>query len=335
MPLKDLQGQDRAVGQLRAALHRGRIPHAYLISGVVESDLREVGQRFAEALLCPVNAEGCGECPSCTRATRGLHPDFLGATLESGAKEVKVEAVRELCAALQLKPVEAGRKIGLIPEADRLSTAAQNALLKTLEEPPPGTVQIQEARSEDRLLPTIRSRCVRLRLGTLPEAQLLERLRKLDSAAPGDLELVARQARGSMARAEELLSRSGGGFKARRDQILGHLASLLRDHGRAGGASAALELAETAAEGRERAVELLEVLASSLRDILLVRGGADSRWLLGADRAEALASLAKARSTAQLLAGLDDLAEASLALEGNSSPRLQVEAAALRLTGLA
>ncbi len=131
MPLSEIQGQDRAVAMLRAAVHGHRLHHAYLISGAAGAGAGEVASRFAEALLCPNDPEGCGVCSACDRARRGLHPDLLRAGLdrEGGSKEVKVEAIRELCSALQLKASEGGRKVALLADAERLSASAQIALL--------------------------------------------------------------------------------------------------------------------------------------------------------------------------------------------------------------
>lgn len=109
---------------------------------------------------------------------------------------------------------------------------------------------------------------------------------------------------------------------------------LLEQHGKAKAALAALALAEGSADGREEAAETLEILASALRDVLLLRGGAEARWILTPDLARDLTGLSRGQSEGRLLGALDDLAKAALALEGNGSPRLQIEAAALRLGGL-
>jgi DNA polymerase-3 subunit delta' len=343
MPLSEIRGQDRAVAKLRAALQGCRLHHAYLVTGVPGVGVPELAQRFAEALLCPNDPEGCGKCSACDRASRGLHPDLLRAGLdrEAGNKEVKVEAVRALCGGLQLKASEAGRKVALLADADRLSPSAQNALLKTLEEPPPGTVLILACEAEERLLPTVRSRCSRITLGPLPESLLVERLtsgpgtRRLDAGEAG---AVARMSRGSLARAESF----GSGFRERREGLLSGVAALLRGRGKPEAGLAAVELAEQFAEDRERAIEAVEVLAMFLRDLLVIQGqagpadaGEKPPVLLVPDQAAVLAELAVKVSPAQVLEGLAALNQAALALEGNGAARLQLEAAALHLGGLA
>jgi DNA polymerase-3 subunit delta' len=301
MPLSEIRTQDRAVAKLRAALRSGRLHHAYLITGSPGAGVGELASRFAEALLCPTDPEGCGVCSSCDRARRGLHPDLLRAGLdrEAGNKEVKVEAIRDLCAALQLKASEGGRKVALLADADRLSASAQNALLKTLEEPPPGTVLILACEAEERLLTTVRSRCSRIAL-----------------------RWPARDAS------------FGAGSGERREKLLARGVALLQVRGRPEAGLAAVEIAEDFAEDRERATESLEVLAMFLRDLLARIGGTGPEYLLVPDTAAALDELAGKVSAAQALEGLDALRMATLAIEGNGAPRLQLEAAALHLGGL-
>jgi hypothetical protein len=178
---------------------------------------------------------------------------------------------------------------------------------------------------------------LRIRLGPLPEDLIVEKLAKLSggkAAEPTELRLAARLARGSMARAESLLSRSGGGFRERRAVILGSFETLLRERGKPGAVAAALELAEQL-DGREQVAEAIELLAASSRDLLAARSGVADARLLSPDRARSWVTIGEGVSAAQLLQGIAALAEASLALEGNGAPRLQLEAAALRLGGVA
>jgi DNA polymerase-3 subunit delta' len=296
----------------------------------------ELAQRFAEALLCPNDPEGCGVCSACDRARRGLHPDLLRAGLdrEAGNKEVKVEAIRALCAGLQFKASEAGRKVALLADADRLSPSAQNALLKTLEEPPPRTVLILACEAEERLLPTVRSRCSRIALGPMPEALLIESLTSTTGARrmdPSEAASVARLARGSLTRALSF----GAGFRERRERLLAGAVALLRSRGRPEAGLTAVELAEEFAEDRERATEAVEVLATFLRDLLAVQGGTAAEHLLVPDKVAVLTELSSKVSPAEALEGLVALRDAALALEGNGAARLQLEAAALHLGGLA
>lgn len=331
MPLSEIQGQDRARAQLRSALRSGRRHHAFLITGLAGVGVPEVAARFAEALLCQRDPEGCGLCSTCDRARRGLHPDLLSVGLEEGAREVKVEAIRGLTTALQLHASEANGKVALIRDADRLNPSAQNALLKTLEEPPLHTVLILASEAEERLLPTVRSRCLRIGLRPLPEDLLAERLvasRQLDLPTAT---LLARLSRGSQTRAESF----GGGFRERRMRLIALAKSLVEGQGTPVAALTALELAQEFSDDREKAAEALEVLIAFWRDLLVCQQPVLSASLLAPDQMEMLSALATGLSPGQVLAGLAALRDAALALDGNGGPRLQLEAAALRLGGVA
>jgi DNA polymerase III subunit delta' len=333
MPLSEIQGQERAVAKLRAALRGGRLHHAYLVTGSPGVGVPELSARFAEALLCPRDPEGCGVCPSCDRARRGLHPDLLRASLdrEDGAREVKVEAIRAMSAGLQFKASEAGRKVALILDAEHLSASAQNALLKTLEEPPPATVLILACEGEQRLLPTVHSRCLRLALGPLPESVLIERLTSRSSMDSEEAALVARLARGSATRAESF----GAGFRSRRERLIAQTVALLRGRGKPDAALRALDLAQEFSEDRERTGEALEVMAAFLRDVVASQAGVSVEHLLSPDQAPVLAELSGRLSAPEVLRSLDALREAVVAIEANGGLRLQMEAAALRIGGVA
>lgn len=201
--LSNIRGQERAVGLLRSSIERGRIHHAWLLSGADGVGKETTARAFAASLLCGERGEGeadaCGQCPSCGKVARGTHPDLVQVLPEASAvergmlakedlprtpsRDLKIEQIRGLERVLSVAPVEAPRRVVLLLEADSMNVPAQNAFLKTLEEPPAGTHLILIARAGDALLPTIRSRCVRVPFLPLPEEQVaawLEQERQLD-----------------------------------------------------------------------------------------------------------------------------------------------------------
>ncbi len=149
------------------ALRAGRAAHAYLICGPEEGPLQELAMEGAALLLCGEEREAapCGVCQDCVLFGAGSHPDFFTLLPEPGKKSIGVDAVRAACAQTESRPVRGGRKVAYIPQAERMTPAAQNALLKTLEEPPEGVTFLLTGR-ESALLPTVRSRCVPIRLQT-------------------------------------------------------------------------------------------------------------------------------------------------------------------------
>ncbi len=167
--LRHLRGQERAVARLRSAISQGKVAHAYLFTGPAGCGKHSTALALAAALNCDEKpGEACGECPTCTRIDEGNHPDVTTLERTGAAQTVQVSTVRDVIASLALPPHEAHARFFLIEEATSLLGTAANALLKTLEEPPPRTHFILGTSAPERLLPTIRSRCQRIAFGALP-----------------------------------------------------------------------------------------------------------------------------------------------------------------------
>jgi len=183
MPWHGLLGQDEVVEQFRRALERGRLASSFLFAGPPGVGKRTFALKLAQALLCQTNPETafdpCGQCPSCIQVAAGTHPDldyiakpddksFLPLELLLGDKEHRRR--EGLLHQIGLKPFMGGRKIAIIDDADYLNAEGANALLKTLEEPPPRSVLVLVGTSPAKQLPTIRSRCQLVRFRPLDES---------------------------------------------------------------------------------------------------------------------------------------------------------------------
>ncbi len=189
---------------------RSHVPHAILLVGPASVGKTTLALDLAAGLLCTAgepSARPCRECRACRLVTDGNHPDLHRLAPEGAGRQIGIgEArhpepgtVRHLIGELALLPVEGGARVAIVEEAERMNEDAQNALLKTLEEPPAGTTIVLCATDEDRLLPTVRSRCARLRLGTvgpreiesaladrgLADAPTAARLARLAGGRPG------------------------------------------------------------------------------------------------------------------------------------------------------
>jgi DNA polymerase-3 subunit delta' len=178
-----LAGQDRVVATLQRAIARGRVPHALLFSGPPGAPLGDAALALAAALNCQtappgdrrLRAEGalaeeaeglggCGQCVSCEKIAAGIHPDVVTLVREGAANIVPIERVREqVIARVALPPHEAEVRVFVVEEATAMAPPAANALLKTLEEPPSRTLFVLCTTAPEQLLPTIRSRCQRVR----------------------------------------------------------------------------------------------------------------------------------------------------------------------------
>ncbi len=160
-----LAGQDRVVATLQRAIARGRVPHALLFSGPPGAPLVDAALALASALNCQMApGAGCGECVSCAKIAQGIHPDVVTLVREGAANIVPIESVRsQVIARVALPPHEAEVRVFVVEEATAMAPPAANALLKTLEEPPPRTLFVLCTTAPEQLLPTIRSRCQRVR----------------------------------------------------------------------------------------------------------------------------------------------------------------------------
>lgn len=214
----------------RRAVQRGRTAHAYLFLGPAGIGKRFVARRIAQALFCgrrePTDLDACGDCSACKQILSGAHPDLLTVSLPEGKKELPIEAFvgaddrrgREgLLKELSLRPMSASRRIAIIDDADRMNEASANALLKTLEEPPPDSILILISASSDALLPTIRSRCQPLLFGALSDADVAELLIQNEwERDPAAANEIARLSGGSLDTARQLLQ---PGLRALREGI--------------------------------------------------------------------------------------------------------------------
>lgn len=284
MPLDRLHGQPRALDALKGALRTGSVHHAYLFGGPEGVGKELAAVAFAQALLCPEKLnEGCGKCSACVRIEKRNHPDVTVVMPEAElvsrglagrsdfthvpSRELKVEQVRRLQERLSFRALEGRYKVAIIASAEKLNTQAQNAFLKTLEEPPRDTVLILVAAGVDRLLPTIRSRCSKVHFGPLPERFVAEKVkveRKLDDATA---ELVAVMSGGSLARAMEL---DVEGLSGRRELIEAFEGTRVAD------ARTVLRFAETYGASREAAESALMLLDLWVRDVAIAKAGAAS-----------------------------------------------------------
>jgi len=169
MAFKHFPGQMQGVQLLQRSLARGRLGHAYLFTGHQLEELESLARTLAKTLNCmkPARTGGvatdcCDECPVCRKIDHDIHADVHWARPESKSRVVTVEQMRDLMREIQLKPTEAEYKVAIITAADRLNPQAANAFLKTLEEPPAKSVLILLTTAPQRILETVRSRCLRL-----------------------------------------------------------------------------------------------------------------------------------------------------------------------------
>ncbi len=207
----EVVGQDHVKDVLTSAIARSRVGHAYLFSGPRGVGKTTTARLLAMAVNCeaPAAERPCGRCESCRLVQAGSHPDVVEL---DAASNNSVEDVRDLRERVMLTSMRGGTRVWILDEAHMLSKAAANALLKTLEEPPPGLVFILATTEPERLPPTVLSRCQHFRFRRLTDDEIRGKLARLANAAgvaaeTAALDLVARSADGGMRDAESLLER--------------------------------------------------------------------------------------------------------------------------------
>jgi DNA polymerase-3 subunit gamma/tau len=232
----ELVGQDHVRRALVNALDSGRIHHAFLFTGTRGVGKTTIARIFAKALNCErgVSSTPCGECGACRDIDAGRFVDLLEV---DAASRTKVDDTRELLDNVQYAPARGRYKVYLIDEVHMLSAHSFNALLKTLEEPPPHVKFLLATTDPQKLPITVLSRCLQFHLRRLPPQQILERLTCIAQAEkvdfePGALRAIARGAEGSMRDALSLLDQvlAFGGGRALEDEARSLLGTLDRRH---------------------------------------------------------------------------------------------------------
>ena len=205
-----LLGNSQLKENLSAARRKGRMSHFYLLSGPRGSGKHTLADLIAASMLCREPNGPCGVCKACRKALSHSHPDYI--TIDDPSKKtVPVDLIREARADIFVRPNEGEKKIYLFPRAQDMGIPGQNALLKVLEEPPAYGVFLLLTDNPEKLLPTVRSRCVELKLRALPEELLRQTLaEEFPDADPGRIAAAILRSGGYLGQARELLS--GGGL---------------------------------------------------------------------------------------------------------------------------
>lgn len=201
----DIVGQQQIKEHLQNALSTGKISHAYIINGEKSSGKEFIAKVFAMALQCEEGSmEPCQECRSCKQALSGNHPDIIRVVHEK-PNSVSVDDIRtQVNNDVAVKPYSSPYKVYIISEAEKMTVQAQNAILKTLEEPPAYAVILLLTDNVNSLLPTILSRCVVLNMKPVPDALVKEYLCSQLQVPDYKAEVCAAFARGNVGKAKML-----------------------------------------------------------------------------------------------------------------------------------
>ncbi len=324
MPFRDIVGHRHLTSLLARAVSRGTVPPTLLLAGPAGVGKWRVARAIAEALNClaPVEGDACGTCRACDRIGRDMHVDVLPLVADDTGK-IKVDEVRAVLERCSYRPFEGQRRVVLIRDADALVEQAQNALLKSLEEPPPATVFVMTSASPDALLRTVRSRTMRLTFGRLPVDDIVQLLGRDHAMAEPDARRVAMLADGSLGAALALGSTALADMRDAATLLL-RAASAADLTGRL--AIAKSVVGEKKPERTRQEMQALLHLASSIvRDVAVLHAGADRRLLANGDMGDTLDRLARALPPAAARQAFATLDRGLNALERNAGPKLVTE----------
>jgi DNA polymerase-3 subunit delta' len=331
-------GHRRVTTLLSQAIARDTLPPTLLFAGAAGVGKFVVARAAGAAMNCETptrdragfSLDACGKCRACDRVSRGMHVDVLAIEPDVRAS-IKIDVIREVLDRTAFRPFEGRRRVVIIRDADTLEPAAQNALLKSLEEPPPSTVFILTTTVPSALLPTVRSRCMRLRFSRLSEREVAEVLVRDHDLSEEDARAAAALADG---RVGEALALGSTDVAVLREAGL----LLLRQAASTPSVAARLQAAAVLSTGpsrkerpREDVALLLRMMASMLRDIELLNTGGDRGELANPVVADELAAIRKGYSGDRAREAFVAVDRAIMALDRNAGTKVVSEWLAVQL----
>jgi len=333
----DIIGQERAIGFLKQALSRDRIPHAYMFTGISGIGKTTTALALAQALNClePVDFEGCGMCRSCRQIMGGNFADLN--LLVPDGKNIKIEQIRELNRNLGYKSVSGQYRVSIIDRAETMTGEAANSFLKNLEEPPPFNILILKVVEPLDLLSTIVSRCQRIPFKPLAADQISDWLKREMKIDDDTVALVSRISDGSLGKA---ISICKDNYLEERQEMLESLVELYRIT-----AEKTLEMAleytdkmkksrPALSESHSGLFELFAIWKTWYRDLILLKSDGPVDKLVNVDFSRKLKNLSKQFKINDLVNSFQVLDKAQRELKRNPNPGLLVENTMLKLKRL-
>lgn len=316
---KDVVGHKDILKYISSAVENNRVSHAYILNGERGSGKKMLANLFAMTLLCETgDNEPCGKCHSCKQAESGNHPDIIRVTHEK-PNSISVDDIRtQVNNTVDIKPYQGPYKVYIIPQADMMTPQAQNAILKTIEEPPSYAVFLLLTENAETLLPTINSRCVMLKLrnikDTLIKKYLMENLEIPDYKA----DMCTAFAQGNMGRAI-MLANSDHFNEIREEavQLLKHISEM--------------ELNEIVAAVKNISIykleitDYLDIIMIWYRDVLLYKATKEIDKVVFKDQLQSIKEQARKSSYEGIELILESLEKAKARLKANVNFDLVME----------
>ncbi len=282
-----------------------------------------------ESSISPLSVEApCGRCRSCRKISSDSHPDII--RVQPSGAYIRIDQIRELCNILAMKPYEAEYRVVVIAEAHRMNIEAGNALLKMLEEPPDRTILILTAPTVADMLPTIVSRCRRIRFNPIPTHRIAEELMSLHGMDAESARALSVLSGGSLSKAEELPRKN---WINRRKWLIENFNVLIHPGDKAGVLTRLFATASVISLNKDVTLDSLEILKTLYRDILIFNYQPEN--LLNPDVREKIAAAAGLMAEEEILAAVNAIDKALGRIRSNANPRLVLETLFLKLAKFA
>ena len=321
MTFESIIGQDRVIRLLTRMLHKDRLGHALLFTGIDGVGRQTTAKALAMALngLSPNGVSACKECRSCRKMISGNHPDVI--VVKASGAFIKIDQVRSLRRHLRFAPLEGGRRVIIINDAETMNAEASNALLKTLEEPPNDTHIILTASQTTDLLPTIVSRCQHMAFRPVPVSKIADVLVAREGLEGDAATAMAILAKGSLGRA---LSADTTRWMAWRRQLLEHVRALSTES-----IQGLFAFAEVLARDKDKLQDALDMVIIWFRDLLMCK--VHPERVLNRDFMEDIRRVSTELSVDGILKKMTAVVSAQTAILKHVNPRLALEVMMLRL----
>lgn len=316
---RDIVGQEHLKEQLQKNMKEGNVSHAYLINGELRSGKEFIAKIFAAALQCEDELNSpCQSCQSCVKAFSGNHPDIIFVSHEK-PNTIGVEDIRtQINNDIMIKPYQGPYKIYIMNEAEKMTVQAQNALLKTLEEPPAYAVILLLTTSMEAMLPTIISRCVNLSMKPVPDKVLKEFLMQEMRVPDYKADISVAFARGNLGRAKVMVSNED--FDKMRDDAVTLLKYI--DEMEIHEVVAAIQKIK---EYKFDIEDYLDIISIWYRDVLLFKATNDVNGLIFKNEIQYIKKVAKKSSYEGIENIIDALEKAKARLRANVNFDLTIE----------
>jgi DNA polymerase III subunit delta' len=336
-PFSRITGQKMAVDFLKRVISSGKIPHAFLFTGIAGVGKTTTALAFCQAINClePVNGEGCGRCRFCRQLVSGNFPDLI--FLEPDGQNIKIEQIRDLNRAMGYKSMAGAFRVVIINRAETMTVEAANSFLKTLEEPPAGNVIVLKVKEPLDLLPTIVSRCQKVPFRPLPYDVVKQFLMDESGIDEAGASLIAGISDGSMGKAIRISSSS---YLEERQKCLANIIQLptmekTQTLGMAMEYAQDVKKKDRDTSGEIDLFELIGIWKTWYRDLIIMKINGPARLLINSDFSRKLKSISKNIGIDSLINAFFLLDRAQMDLNRNPNIGLMMEDLFLSLNRLA